>query len=404
MKPAHWSIAVALILIQGACGDDAATAETTTSAPGPTPPVQAAAPDTDESERDQGADEGQVSTPPPNRSGSATVGSRNPPTTSPATDPSDLLTYPRYKHRVMASVNGRSIELEEIVQHIDSRHFPGFTALISGRAGQAEVRSIRMADWTRQFADLACLQAEARKRELSQLAIEAATGDVYHKRFEIFVKNWETANGRTFPTNEGSVRTLRSQFQKRSGIELEVEGLLNALLPDDLDQVGADDFFKAFSREISGVVTVSHIFIQNRDRKTGALYGPEKRQEVDRKLRDIKRRLEAGSVFEEVAIELTEDRRSASRGARLENLLRHDPRMPASFCRAAWSLGDGEWVGPVESKYGIHFIKLIKWIHNGTMILRLDPTNELVRKRIRTRRSETLLFELRQRSSLTLLY
>ena len=401
MKPAHWSITIALILITTACGDEAGPPKTTTSAPMPSSPAQETVPETDKPKQEAKTDTALVDARPPTGTGGST--NRRPPPTSPAVDPESLLTYPRDKHRVLATVNGRSIELEELVQHIDSRHFPGFVTLVSGRAGQAEVRSVRMTDWIRQFADLACLQAEARKRGLSQMEIQAATGEVYVERFEIFQKNWETVNGRTFPTNEGSVTTLRSQFQKQNGISLEVEGLLNALVPDQLDQIGADDFFKEFSREVTGVITVSHMFIQNRDPATGALFPPEKLKEVDRKVREIKRRLAAGGVFEELALEFTEDRRAAAEGARLENLLRHDQRMPASFCRAAWSLGDGEWVGPVQSKYGLHFIKLIKWIHKS-MILRLDPTTEMVRNMVRTQRKEDLLFALREQSGLTLLY
>ena len=80
-----------------------------------------------------------------------------------------------------------------------------------------------------------------------------------------------------------------------------------------------------------------------------------------------------------------------------------DPRMPAVFCRAAWGLRNGKWTGPVESPFGLHFIKRVEWTIRRTM-LRIDPKNPGIRRMIRTKRKEDLLFQVRKDHAVNVLY
>jgi parvulin-like peptidyl-prolyl isomerase len=315
----------------------------------------------------------------------------------------EQLTYPRDKDRVMATVDGRNITLDDIVLHIDATHFKGLADYLSTTVGQFEVRSPLMATWARQYADIVALRTEARKRDISETAIRTATRALLGDAVKQFEEEYEQRVRRKFPTTESSVAALHRDFLKRRGVGLEVEGLLNAMVPDNVDQNRADDHLKLHTEEVNGILTISHIYVRNRDAKTGALYGPKRMAAVKRKTAEIKRRLDAGAQFEEVAREMSEDRLTAKKGGRLENLLRIDSRMPASFCRVAWRLQDRKWTGPIQTRYGLHFVKRVKWIMRRT-VLRLVAKNKEVRRMIRAYYKEDLLFEIRKTHHVTLKY
>jgi PPIC-type PPIASE domain len=315
----------------------------------------------------------------------------------------EILTYPRDKDRVMATVDERNITLGDIVKHIDTRHFKGFENYVSTKVGQFEVRSPLMAGWVRQFADITALRAEARKRDIPELTIRNASRALLGAAIRKYEEAYEHRQRRKFPTERNAVKALHAGYLKKHGMGLEVEGLLDAMVPDYLDQDQADAHLKLHVEEVNGVLTVAQIYVRNRDRKTGALFGAKRMELVKKKIAEIKRRLEADVRFEEVAREMSEDPLTASQGGRLDNLLRIDPRMPASFCRAAWQLPNRKWSGPVETKYGLHFVKRVKWINTRT-VLRLVAKNKDVRRMIRAHRKEELLFEVRKNHHLVLKY
>lgn len=318
--------------------------------------------------------------------------------------PSDLLTYPRDKDRLMATVNGRKITLGDIIDHIDDRHFTGFKTLLSIRSGQLELRIPRMADWVRQYADLLALRAEARKRGIKETAIKANMGAVYERSFVRYQQDYVDRTKRPFPSTEQGFNAMRQRFQKSRGIGMEVEGLLNTLVPDKLDRTEVTQFYKDYNESMNGLLKIAQIFVKNRDPKTGARFTGERMKAVKARVREISRRLEAeGSKFEAIAAEFSEDRASASRGGVLDNLNRFDPNMPARFCNTAWNLRNGQWTGPFETRWGIHFVKRISWTITS-MIIRPDPDNRDVRRFVRTHRKEAMLFDVRKRHQVTLHY
>ncbi len=325
------------------------------------------------------------------------------PRQKPTPPPESVITYPRDKDRIMAKVNGRNITLSEIVKHIDTRHFKGFENLVSLPAGQFELRTPRLPDWTRQYADVVALRTEARKLGIKETLIAKESGAALTEAFAQFTEDYERQSNRAFPTQSTAVKALRDRFLKERGIGLEVEGLLNAMVPDDLDQIAADNHLKMHIEEVNGILMVAHIFVSNRDRKTGERFGPERMRGVREKVAEIKRRLDAGDLFEKVAAEMSEDKITAPKGGRLDNLLRFDSRMPASFCRAAWKLRNRTAGGPIETKYGLHFIRRIKWTIRRT-VLRLMAANKDVRRLVRTHRQEDFLFKSRADNHVELLY
>lgn len=71
---------------------------------------------------------------------------------------------------------------------------------------------------------------------------------------------------------------------------------------------------------------------------------------------DIKSRIEAGEVFEDLVSEFSEDVGSVSDGGSLGYFSRGT--MPAEFDQVVFSMGVGEISNPVETQYGFHIIKV----------------------------------------------
>src|SRR5690606_34827499 len=93
------------------------------------------------------------------------------PTPSPVTGKHHVqLRYPRDKEVVVAMVGGMPILLEDLVERIDTRHYPGFRDLLAGPEGKGSPDGARIlssdliAPWVRQFADVRALRAEAERR------------------------------------------------------------------------------------------------------------------------------------------------------------------------------------------------------------------------------------------------
>ena len=78
-------------------------------------------------------------------------------------------------------------------------------------------------------------------------------------------------------------------------------------------------------------------------------------------------------------------------------------RLPAALCRAAWGLDDGEVTGPVESPYGLHFIKRVSYAQPRAFLL-TDKTEGQVRDTRRQDLQEGLLYQLRERAPVQLRY
>src|SRR5712671_1879057 len=76
------------------------------------------------------------------------------------------LGYPKDKEFVVAEVDGAPLSLEQLVLHIDQRHYPGFREFAARDAGQLLFTSDLIAPWVSQFADITALLAEAKTRGL----------------------------------------------------------------------------------------------------------------------------------------------------------------------------------------------------------------------------------------------
>jgi len=316
------------------------------------------------------------------------------------------LRYPRDKDRVIAEVAGKRLTVEDMVQHLDQRHAPGFGEYLATEAGNLYFQAPQRfgADWVRQYADIEALKAEARSREVSLNDADPALSDALKRGFEVYLQGASPAQGIN-PEETRKVLAYRlERFQQESGMKTEVQGWLDFLVTDDLPDGALRTYMRANARKFGGVVTFSQILVQNRDPVTLRLLEGDARAKAWEKVADIKARLkDDGSNFEDVAGRYSEDRKTAQRGGVFRNVSRFDTRLPAILCRTAWELKDGEWTGPVESAYGLHFIKRIT-LEQQRFILYSDQTKPIVRETRRKQLQEDLLYAVRDRFSVKLFY
>jgi peptidyl-prolyl cis-trans isomerase SurA len=106
-------------------------------------------------------------------------------------------------------------------------------------------------------------------------------------------------------------------------------------------------------RTAQGEVLVSHIMV-----KTPPNMNKEDSLNSHTKITEIYNKLKAGSKFEELATQFSDDKASAKKGGELPWF--GTGKMPAEFERAAFALKDkGSYSEPMRTKYGWHIIKLV---------------------------------------------
>jgi len=320
------------------------------------------------------------------------------------------LAWPRDRDRPICIVAEKDLTLEDLLRHIETRHRPGFREFIATRAGQLRLGHPTMATWVRQFADITCLELEAKSRGIDMKQAAAILADELKHGFEGWLQGYvkeRERSGHPIELTQNRIDALLSDFQNRAGMRTELDGWLNTLVPP----IGIEnekmllDFYATYATVFGGRVTISHILIQHRDPRTLELLTGEARQDALEKLASVRARLEPdGSNFEEVATLMSEDRRTAHNGGVLKAIKRFDPRLPAAICRAAWNLVDGKFTGPVETPYGLEFIKRLYLKHDYYVV---NPNAEFKTTIAATKRrleQENLVFQLRKKYGVRLLY
>lgn len=316
-------------------------------------------------------------------------------------------SYPKDKDKAIAVVGSKTLTLGELVEHIDTRHYPGFKKLLETQPTvQAYLRSDLIAPWVRQFADMEALRQAAGDTYIDPVELEKAQSAVLKSSFEAYLaKEIERRRLRGYPEiSQARVNSLLSEFQLRSGLSSELQGLLNVLEKDTYTARQLRDFFNANPRFMGGQVTVQHILVQHRDGGTGILLNDEGIARANARIAEIKARLRPdGSNFEELVRLYSDDTRTAKNGGELPHIHRFDDRLPATLCRAAWSLKDGQHTADViETQYGYHFIRRVSFNQN-VFILFTNDTMESVRVVMNRAMQERLLLDARAKTKLRLL-
>ena len=331
------------------------------------------------------------------------------PATAPESRPElGKLQWPRDEQRVIATVDGEPLTLKALVTHIDERHAPGWSRLLV-EPGMLDLQSAKAPIWVRTFADLTALQAEARSRAfeqgtLTQKSIEEHLALALKSAFEQSLEAYQKANGGTQNLTQERINQLLAHFQKDSGLETEVQGYLDALVPEAVTEGQLYDFYTREARAFGGLMAFAHILVHHRDPVTGELLSQAQQKRAHDLIDDLRSRLlPDGSNFEEIAKRYSEDRMTAKRGGLFENVARLDPRLPAALVRPAWMLRDGAWDGPIETPFGLHLIKKISCVQERFVIY-TEQIKPQIRADMRKMKQEDLLFAVRAKRRVKLFY
>ena len=317
------------------------------------------------------------------------------------------LEYPRDKERAIAKVNGGEITLEDLARHIEERHFPGFRQFLATNNGNEYFQGPVMATWVRQYADIVALRSEARSRNLDLGQAEVVLAASLKTGFEDWLQEFaeqRDREGNPLPLTQDRVNRLLARYQRDNGLETELKGWLDFLVRDDATIREVRDYYSDHARIFGGRINLAHILISTRHPRTLILLQGEAAERADEKLADAQLRLrDDGSNFEEVVRLLSDDRITAKRGGAFHNVTRFDTRLSAILCRTAWNLRDGDVSEPVQTRFGTHIVKRISFQMN-TFTLFTEQIVPKVRATMRQHRQEDLLFDLRKRRRVELLY
>jgi hypothetical protein len=322
---------------------------------------------------------------------------------------SQKLAWPRDRERVICRVDGTEHTLLDLLEHIQERHEPRMLALMDLPTGEAYLQHPRMASWVRQYADVVALESEAKSRGLGYEDAEEALGTALRKGFEVHLEGYverRARSGSPVELTQERINLLLADYQRDFGLECEVRGWLDALVPavSTEETQRLRTFYDEHPQWFGGVVTISQIMVEHRDPRTLELLTGDARRAAYAKLADIEARLAPdGSNFEEVARLLSDDERTARSGGRMSGIERFDDRLPAALCRTAWRLRDGQVSAPVESAFGIHIIKRISYKHRYYVVF-TDAIRGEVADTMRRSEQENMLFGARERHGVQLLY
>lgn len=318
-----------------------------------------------------------------------------------------LLSYPEDRDRAVARVDGQEITLEDLARHMEERHRPGFREFLATDAGNLYFRSKFVATWVRQYADIVALKSEARYRDLDLAEADAFLAQALKTGFENWLQVYleeRQREGRPLPVNQDRIDDLLTDYQNDYGLETEVRGWLDFHEPGEATDQEVRKYHTENASIFGGRVTLAHILIYTRDPGTGILLEGEAKERAEQQLADALARIRKdGSNFGEVAKLLSDDRRSAERGGVFPNVARFDPRLPANLCRTVWFLRDGEVSEPIETRFGTHIVKKISF-QMTQFVLFTERIVPEVRATMREHKQEELLFDLRKRRRVELLY
>ena len=316
--------------------------------------------------------------------------------------------YPRDKAKAIAVVGNKTITLGELIAHIDARHYPGFEALVRKQPTfQRYLQSDLMAPWVRQFADLEAVRQHLDDEYIDPVELERAQSDSLKASFEDYlgkVIEHRRQIGRPTDLSQRHVNRLLADFQLKRGLSAELQGMLDLLEKDDYTRKQLRDFFNDNARYFGGQVTVQHILIQHRDGGTGLLLKENGIARANARVAEVQARLRPdGSNFNELVRLFSDDNRTRDNDGELPGIHRFDDRLPASLCRAAWSLRDGQVTTDViETQYGWHFLRRMEFAQQ-VFILFTDDAIPSIRQVMRRAMQERRLFAARDSAKIRLL-
>ncbi len=307
-----------------------------------------------------------------------------------------VLDYERDRDLPLFRLDNKDIALGALARHLRTHFDPDLEARWKRPEGKREINGPELPRWAYEFADLLALQAEVKQRKLPLAGFEKNLEARIAKDFETKYLPAYAQKTRQRPT-KASIPDLRRRHRRSRGLQLEIQTLLDLLVPKRFTTTEAKKFYYRHGDWFGGKVRVAHILVSFRDPVSGRLkQGPalfEARQKVVRILDKLEK---DGSNFGNLAAKYSDDKVSARRGGVLGWLDRFEAYVPASVLRTAWGLKDGQVSSPIDSYFGKHLVQRIKFIQNHFIIP--GPKQMLLIRRIYHRfLKEEFLFATRRR-------
>lgn len=259
-----------------------------------------------------------------------------------------------------AVVDGVVIELDTVQQRFESvRRDPQLAQQLAAD----EDGSFKARVQARLLTQM--IQAELLSQAAEDIGVEITDADIEAERQSIVEQvGGQEAFEQIIEDNQLSEDDVTSQIR-----DLVVERKVEEALGEDVDVSDAD--VEAFYEENRGTrydrVRASHILVPTREEADAALS-----------------RARAGEDFAVLARELSQDPGSAQSGGDLGEFTRG--RLVPEFEEAAFGANVGDLVGPIQTEFGWHVIKVTA---------RTNPTLEEVREEIRTELTEQQRAEAR---------
>lgn len=234
-----------------------------------------------------------------------------------------------------ASVNGRAISTEALSALVSSQLADPQGAAIPGRIGPdqyGQVEQLQRQTLTQLIQDRIVAQSA------DDLGIEVTPEEV-DERFEEAAQSF------------GGVEGLREEIARRGRTEEDVREQLAAVVRrDELQahfqeqvELSRDELRQAYEQRLEGqyrVAETAHILVESEDRA-----------------RDLLAQLDQGADFAQLAEQHSIDEASGAAGGDLgEN---PQGTFVEPFDDAVWSAEPGETVGPIETRFGFHIIRVI---------------------------------------------
>jgi parvulin-like peptidyl-prolyl isomerase len=317
-----------------------------------------------------------------------------------------VLDFEQHRGLVLAEVDGNPVRLGELATHLRTHYAPDIFERWGGPDGGRELNSPALSQLLYQFVDLLCLRAEARVKGVEMAELPAAIDSKLAESFEEYLLQVQKAGGRKAPPlTEHAVEHYRQRHRREQGLQAEIAALLDRLVPPNYTHTELRDFLVDYGRFFGGQVKFAHIFFRLRDENTGRLLPEAERQRVMATARDVQSRArEHPDAFAELARKFSQDAVTRDRGGELAAwVTRFNKLLPAPLVRAAWELPDGGVSDLVETFYGVHVVRRLKFVQN-TYVLLHGKQIERIRRGKSQFDQEAFLQAMRQRHARRLFY
>ncbi len=309
-----------------------------------------------------------------------------------------VLRYPENKDAILAILDGEPVRLIQLGRFLQQRYDPQILERWALPEGHRELNSPLLGEMLWQYLDVLCLRKEAHEKKLPMSELQGAIDQELQRDFkEKYLKRYEKLSGRK--VTEKSAAFLRSRHRRQSGLRIEVQCLLNGLVPREYKVSELRAFHLDHGHFFGGKVLVAHIHFATRDRSSGRRFSPDKLGEVRNRMRKAQAQLAKDpSSFKALAKQLSDDRVTGPKGGEIGWVTRFDERLPAVVVRTAWQLDQGEVSHPVESFYGYHLVKRVRFVQHQFLLPRQESYHKIAGA-VQKVQQEDYLFKMRKRHS-----